>query len=468
MSDKNSPSWQDADNIKAIKQETIMNDVTGGTLNIQSKSTTYLPKYEMESDTDYQSRLKNSELLPTTAESIKAVTGKLLSKPTQLNDIDTENNFFIENIDGTGTSFSSFEHQAIHDTEKYGVTFNLVDFASLGERTRQQEKTDDVKPYFKTIQASQVLNKRTSLINGKIVLTQVTIKESITKDDGEFGTESVDQYRVYRLEGGVVTVTLWEDGKDGEKIIEAERPLDMNGLAMIPLIPIYSGEHGYMTGVSPFAEMAQLNLSVYRMNSGLKRTIYNVGDPTHVIKGQTPTDDNGQPLPIVVGSSNMLNIDSDGEYSIVGMSPESIQPTKDEIETMKQDMAKIAVSITATDTQKTAKEVGIDNANQTSKLMQTAISAENCWNVSKEIYYAFLGVPNEGEIVVNKDFSGTKLTPEEVKVLQTDLQLDNITKETYLKEMQKGEWYTTIDDVEAEALQAENEAANSLKGVVNV
>ena len=160
--ENNSPEWQDSDNTNAIKQQTIMDDVTGGTLNIQAKQKTYLPEYYQESATDYKARLLNSELLPTTDEAIKSITGKLLSKPTQLNDVDLKI-FDITNIDGMGTSFKAFESQTLAKTNKYGLTFNLIDFTAIGGRTKAQENADNMKPYFKTILPSQIINKRTSL-----------------------------------------------------------------------------------------------------------------------------------------------------------------------------------------------------------------------------------------------------------------------------------------------------------------
>jgi len=469
MDDTNTPEWQDNDNITAIKQQTIMDDVTGGTLNIQSKGKTYLPEYFDESSTDYTSRIKNSELLPTTSEAIKSITGKLLSKPTQFNDIDTDNVFDITNIDGMGSTFKAFESQALFKTNKYGMTLNLIDFESVGSRTKAQENADNIKPYYKTILASQIINKRTSLINSRMVLSQVTIKESITESDGDFGTKEVEQYRVYKLEMlddnqvSGVSVTIWQKTTNGIAITEEPRMLDIGNMKEITLVPMYSGDHGYLNAIPPFAEMAQINLSVYRMNSGLKRTITNVGDPTHVIKSDNPPmDEQGNPKPIVVGSSNMIVIGTDDDYKIVGMSPDSIQPTKDEIQTMKNDMAKISADMESTEADKTATEVNINDSNSKSKLMQIALSDENCWNKSYEFYCAYLGEAVVGEIVVNKDFSSSKLTPEEFKALQEAKQMGDISHLTLLKEAQKGEWLTTIDDIEVEVEVANNEIESQL------
>ena len=459
----NSPEWRDTDNLSTSKQTKIMYDVTKGTLHIQSQKEKYLPRYYQESNVDYDARVANSELLPATTEAIQTVVGKVLSKPTVFNDV--SDSFDKDNIDGMGADFESFEADALNRGVRDGMDFILVDFEATEGRTRQQEVSDNLKPYYKIILSTQVLNKRTEIVNGKTVLTQVTIYESIQEPDGEFGMTDVDQYRVFKKEDGNVTVRLYrkETGKGITLVEGSERTISTTE---IPLVPLYTNKTGYFVAEPLFQEMAQINLSVYRMNSGLKRTITNVGDPTHVIYGQAPSDEQGNPLPIVVGSSNMLNLGSDDKYEIVGVNPESIQPTKDEIATMKEDMANIATEITSTDADRTATEINKDDANQKSKLTKIAIGLENCWNTCKDFYFEYLGEVDNGTIKVNRDFNNVMMTPDEIKELRADYLAGIITKETYIEERQKGETLTTIDDIEAEISQAENDLDNSLDGVV--
>ena len=457
--DTNSPDWRDPDNLEMGIQSTIMRDVTMGTLHIQSKGETYLPKYFQESKSDYNARLKNSELIPATAEAITTMVGKILSKPTQLNEIDEEK-FYIENIDNTGTTFESFEADSLRKALRDGMGFVLVDFPAVEGRSRAQERADNIKPYFKYIKNTQVLNKRSKIVNGVTVLEQVTIEDMKTVEDGDFGTRDVTQYRVYRLRESIVSVEVYEETEEGVVSVEEERAL--KGVKEIPLVPLYTNQTGFMVATPLLAEMAQINLSVYRMNSGLKRTIYNVGDPTNVIYGDAPRDDQGNPLPIVVGSSNMLQLDRDAKYEIVGISPEIIAPTKEEIESMKKDMAKIATEMINTEADRTATEVSKDDANQKSKLKQIAINLENCWNKCKEFYYGFLGEMDEGEIIVNRDFNSTAMSAEDRRELRADWQAGVITHKTYIEELQKGELLTTVEDVEAEIAEAENEMQNKL------
>lgn len=454
------PDYQDAESAQMQKEATIMRDVTEGTLHIQSKGTEYLPKYYMESKEDYEARKKNSDLLPATAEAIENVVGKVLSKPTQINDLE-DDDFYTPNIDGAGTNFKSFESLSLKKAVRDGMGYIVIDFAAVGSRTRVQEKSDKIKPYLKYVLSYNLINKRTEIRNGKTILTQATIRELSTKPHGDFGTKDIENYLVYRKTDAGVTLQVYE--KDNDKITAGDVvTLNMNGLTEIPIVPLYTGQKSPFYAKPIFGEMAQINLSVYRMNSGLKRTIYNVGDPTHVIYGQVPTDDNGQPLPLVVGSSNMLNLDSDSKYEIVGMTADSIQPTKEEIETMKLDMQKIATEVTSIEVEKTATQSNIDNSNQKSKLNSIATNLENTWNEVKRFYLAFLGREDKGSIVVNRDFDTMTMSVEQIRELRNDYLANIITKETYIKERQKGETLMTIEDIEKEILEAENQAGMNL------
>ena len=97
MEAKNSPSFQSEANKRAVTNTTFMRDLVEGTKHVQSKGETYLHKFNMEDDRDYKDRLKNSEVIPSTAEAIKSITGKLLLQDTKGED--THDNFNFSNID---------------------------------------------------------------------------------------------------------------------------------------------------------------------------------------------------------------------------------------------------------------------------------------------------------------------------------------------------------------------------------
>lgn len=452
MEAKNTPTIQNEANKKAVTNSTFMRDLVDGTMQVQSKAEAYLHKYNMEDSTDYQDRLKNSEVLPATAEAIKSITGKLLLKDTTLEDINEL--FDINNIDNAGTSFSSFEHKLTNDSLTDGLSFILVDYPSVtGVQTVAQKQALNAKPFYSIINSTQILNFRTEIINNETKLSQITIKTTSLEPDGDFGEKAVDKYLVYKNQNGIVTVDKW--GENNGEVTKLQDTISITGVKEIPLVPFYTGKTGYLEGKSPLFEMGVLNYKWYRVNSALSRTLERGCDATPVIKGQAPLDDNGEKQELSVGSSQMLLLDEDSSFEWVGIDSSIIAPVENNIKSIEDRMAGIATQVLNSDTEQTATEVKVNNTDTQAKLGTFKANRENALNKAYELWCMFAGVPITGMFKCNEDFSDTKALPAQSEQLLKDHLAGIITKETYIKERQLGGNLTSIEDIDKEIKDAE-------------
>ena len=453
METKNQPNHQSEANLRTIDSTTFMRDVTGGTKHIQSLKTKYLPKYNREEDSDYNDRLDNSELLPSTLEASKSITGKLLLKETVLED--TQDVFNVENIDNAGTTLKGFEHKLTNDAIVDGMSLILVDYPVVeGVVTKTDKQRINANPYFVLVNSPQILNFRTSNVNNETKLTQVTIQLDEVTPDGDFADTVTTKYKVYRNTNNIITVDIWTKTEDGVAKDNPE-PILIRGVTDIPLVPFYANKKGTMEATSILREMAELNISWYRLNSALKRTIERCCDPTPVLKGQLPLDENGERKQLSVGSSQLLSIAETSEFSWVGADAAIIQPAKDEIKDIEDRMAKIATELLNGSSDITATEANISNTDTEAKLSTVATNRENALNKAYGFYCQFAGVEPTGKLVVNRDFTSLEMSPQQVENLRKDMLAGVITKETYIKERQKGGELLSIEDIEKEITMAE-------------
>jgi len=454
MANSNSPAFKSAAYNANVTKTTFMRDVTKGTKHVNSLREKYLPKYNREEKEDYDDRLLYSELLPSTQEAVKSITGKLLLKPTNAEDI--QEAFDLTNVDNAGTSLEAFEHKLTNEAITDGMNFILVDYPVVqGVVTAADKARVNAKPYFIIIKSTQLLNFRTEIINNQTKLSQVTIQMSSLVPDGDFGEKEEVSYKVYKNVGGVVTIDTWGDN-NGE-VTKSNETITITGVNDIPLVPFYTNKKGFFEAESILQEMAVLNISWYNLNSALKRSLIRCCDPTPVLKGSIPSDENGNDADLSVGSSQLFVIDEESSFEWVGADGSIIQPTKDEIKDIETRMSKIATELLNSDAEMTATEANISNTDTQAKLTTIASNRENALNKAYEFYCQFASIEPKGKLVVNRDFSSTKLTPQEVENLRQDYLNGIITKETYIKERQQGGELLSIDDILAEITKAEDE-----------
>lgn len=439
--ENNLPNFKDTDYKKSLPALEKMRAFKIGVEAMRNEE--YLFKAERETDRSYKLRKKLAALYNATDKTISAATGFIFRKPLVYENLDKV--FDDKDVDNQKTIFNEFAkdlcNQGIYD----GLAYILVDSPSTTARTRREEIENKIKPYFTIVNPINVINKRFARIGGDMKLIQVTIQETVTLPDGEFGEKTEDRYRVLRIGGG----TVYKIGENDEKV---ELYSWNNSLNYIPLIPFYANKTGFFKAKPPFLDLADLNLIAFNMQSQLYKTMWMSATPVPVIYGDTAQDKSGQD--IVISSDTALRFASKdrGGFEFVEFSGVAIEKMQSEIDRLEQRMALLGISLlTKKDSPKTATEATIDLAQETSDLSSIALSLEWALNSAYNTYLEFAGKkPNKEDnlIRVNRDFVTAMMDTQQAQALIAMHDANKITLDVLLENLIQGE-FIQIPDVGA-------------------
>lgn len=337
------PDWQ------------LITDLLGGTKAMRAAGVRYLPKRAMEEQSDYDARLSAATLFPAFAETITRMVGRVFSEPVTPNDDVPEwiTGEVLPDVDRQGRNLHVWAKEWFREALALGLSHCLVEAPRAeGVRTRADQRRAGVRPYLIRISPDRVLGWRE--MEG--VLTQVRIKFWRSEDDGEFGTRTIEQVRVYEI-GRVRTYE-----KDAEGNWAAVDDV-LTGLERIPLITLYTQRSGMLTATPPLRELAHLNAKHWRMQSGNDTLIDTASVPILSMAGVQEGDD------VIIGAKHAVRLPTGASLQYVEHSGAAIESGRkallDLVEEMRQAGAKL---LQPAEGNRTATEAREDAANDNSQL----------------------------------------------------------------------------------------------------
>lgn len=337
------PDWQ------------LITDLLGGTKAMRAAGVRYLPKRAMEEQSDYDARLSAATLFPAFAETIARMVGRVFSEPVTPNDDVPEwiTGEVLPDVDRQGRNLHVWAKEWFREALALGLSHCLVEAPRAeGVRTRADQRRAGVRPYLIRISPERVLGWRE--MEG--VLTQVRIKFWRSEEDGEFGTRTIEQVRVYEI-GRVRTYE-----KDAEGNWAAVDDV-LTGLERIPLITLYTQRSGMLTATPPLRELAHLNAKHWRMQSGNDTLIDTASVPILSMAGVQDGDD------VIIGAKHAVRLPTGASLQYVEHSGAAIESGRkallDLVEEMRQAGAKL---LQPAEGNRTATEAREDAASDNSQL----------------------------------------------------------------------------------------------------
>jgi hypothetical protein len=164
------------------------------------------------------------------------------------------------------------------DAFQPGVGYFLVDMPPKVTRedgkpaTREDEQKAGIRPYLVYIPAERVLGWKSQTIRGVETLTMFRFKEFVSEDDGEFATKDVEQIRV--LELGRWRTFRKAKGDGGKEVWVEHKSGETSITDAIPVVPAYLKRQSFMTGVPPFAKLAELNVAHWQSSSDQRNILH--------------------------------------------------------------------------------------------------------------------------------------------------------------------------------------------------
>tara|TARA_R100001443_G_scaffold81742_1_gene88718 strand:- start:2411 stop:3847 length:1437 start_codon:yes stop_codon:yes gene_type:complete len=415
----------------------LIETLLGGTYKIRKGHRKFLPQEPRELDEAYDNRLQRSVLAPYYIRLERMLAGMLTRKPVRLDDVSDVIREQLFDVDLQGNDLQTWLFQASRICIRYGHVGVLVDAPASGENGR---------PYYVSYTPRDILGWRTELKDGKQELTQLRLQEKIVVPYGFYGEKQVEQVRV--LTPGAFEIHQ-KDQQGDFKVVEEGR----TSLSEIPFSVAYSNRMGVLESIPPLADIAELNLQHYQVQSDLSNQLHISAVPMLAIFGFPQSAEE-----ISAGPGEALALPE-------GASAQYIEPAGNSYDAQFRRLEQIASQINELGLAavlgsklvgETAEAKRIDRSQGDSTMMVVAQQMQDMIDNCLRFHAEYMQEPNAGSSLVNRDFMGTRLEPLEIQALLQLYTAGTITQETLLLQLEAGEVLGDDFDVENELEATQN------------
>ena len=408
-----------------------------GTYGIRKGHRKYLPQEPRELDESYDNRLLRSTLAPYYVRLERMLAGMLTRKPVRLEDVADVVTEQLFDVDLQGNDLNVWTYETARKCIRYGHVGVLVDAPKAG---------DNGRPYWTQYTPRDILGWRSEIKNGKQILTQLRLMEEITVPDGLYGEKQVQQVRV--LTPGAFEIH--QKDKKGDFVLVDEGNTSLNE---IPFAVAYSNRVGVLESRPPLADIAELNLKAYQVQSDLDNQLHISAVPMLAIYGFPQSAEEISAGP---GEAMALPESARAEYIEPGGNSYDAQFRRlDQIAAQINELGLAAVlgqKLSA----ETAEAKRIDRSQGDSTMMVIAQQMQDLIDNCLSFHAQYMQQAQAGSSFINRDFLATRLEPQEIQSLLQLYTAGTITQETLLNQLSAGEVLGDEFDVEEEVEATQN------------
>ena len=409
----------------------LIEHLLGGTYKIRKGHRKFLPQEPRELDEAYDNRLRRSVLAPYYVRLERMLAGMLTRKPVRLDDVSDQIREQLFDVDLQGNDLQTWLYNTSRICIRYGHVGVLVDAPKSGDTGR---------PYWITYMPRDILGWRTEMADGQQKLTQLRLFEKVLVPDGLYGEKQVEQVRV--LTPGAFEI-FQKDQKGDFRVIDE----GTTSLSEIPFSVAYSNRVGVLESFPPLADIAELNLQHYQVQSDLGNQLHISAVPMLALFGFPAAAEEISAGP---GEAISLPEGSDARYvEPQGNSYDAQFRRLDQIVSQINDLGLAAV-MGAKLSAETAESKRIDRSQGDSTMMVVAQQMQDMIDNCLRFHADYLQESQAGSSLVNRDFMGARLEPQEIQALLQLYTAGTVTQETLLLQLEAGEVLGDDFDVEAE------------------
>ena len=409
----------------------LIEALLGGTYKIRKGHRKFLPQEPREQDLSYDNRLQRSVLAPYYVRLERMLAGMLTRKPVRLNDVSDQIREQLFDVDLQGNDLNTWLYNTSRIALRYGHVGVLVDAPKAG---------DNGRPYWVAVSPRDIIGWRVEIADGKQQLTQLRLTEKIMIPDGLYGEKEIEQVRV--LTPGAFEIHQ-KDQKGDFRVVDEGR----TSLSEIPFSVAYSNRTGVLESIPPLADIAELNLQHYQVQSDLSNQLHISAVPMLAIFGFPQSAEEisagpGEALALPEGSSAQYIEPAGNSYDAQFRRLEQIASQINELG--------LAAVLGAKLVGETAEAKRIDRSQGDSTMMVVAQQVQDMIDNCLRFHADYLQERNAGSSLVNRDFMGSRLEPQEIQALLQLYTAGTITQETLLLQLEAGEVLGDDFDVEQE------------------
>ena len=407
--------------------ETLMT----GTYGIRKKHRTYLPQEPRELDEAYDNRLMRSVLAPFYARLERMLAGMLTRKPVRLSDVADVITEQLFDVDLQGNDLNVWTYETARKCIRYGHVGVLVDAPAAGQNGR---------PYWVTYTPRDIVGWRYEMENGKQRLVQLRLVEKILVPDGLYGEKEVEQVRV--LTPGAFEIH--QKNQRGEFVVTDE---GRTSLSEIPFSVAYSNRLGLLESRPPLADIAELNLKQYQVQSDLDNQLHISAVPMLAFYGFPQAAEE-----ISAGPGEAIAFPSDGRAEYIEPGGRSYEAQFKRLDQVAQQINELGLAAVLGQklSAETAEAKKIDRSQGDSTMMVIAQQMQDLIDNCLVFHAEYMQERNAGSSFVNRDFLASRLEPQEIQALLQLYSAGSITQKTLLDQLAEGEVLGDEFDVEEE------------------
>ena len=433
-----------------------VSSILGGTETMRGAGTLYLLQHDRESNAAYDERLNRTVLINTTEQTLGGWVGRPFAKPMQVNaDVPSELVDLLPDVDRQGNDLDVFCRNWFRDGLAKGFSHVLVDFPALmgdGPRTLADDRSAGLRPYLVHVPPENIISAHCEVMDGVEVLTHVRVHEQQIVRDG-FEEAVIDRIRVY--EPGLVE--LYEKrgtkGREDWVVVESYN----YDLPYIPLVTFYAQREGFMLSKPPLLDLVNMNIAHWQSQSDQTAVLTVARFPMLASSGMMDDDE------VVVGPNQWLATrDPQGRVYYVEHSGKAINSGRLDLLDLEEKMAKYGAEfLTKKPGRQTATARSLDSAEAVSPLQDMTHRFVDSVNLAMQYAADWMGLDNGGTVDLNTDFGLSSSDGGALTALSNARQSRDISREAYLRELQR---YNVLDrsfdvDVDGELLRDEQSLA---------
>jgi len=409
----------------------LIEDLIQGTYQVRRRHRRYLPQEPRELDESYDNRLARSVCPPYLVRLERMLAGMLTRKPVRLNDVSDVVREQLFDVDLLGNDLNVWTYETARKMIRYGHVGVLVDAPSAGELGR---------PYWVSYTPRDVLGYKTELVNGAQQLSQLRLSERVVLPDGEYGEKEVEQIRVLRP--GEFEIHRAND--QGEFVVVDSGTTTMDH---IPFSVAYANRVNFMESRPPLMDIAELNLKAYQMQSDLDNMLHIAGVPMLAFFGFPQAAEE-----VTAGPGEAISFPAEGDARYIEPQGKAFDAQFKRLEQIASQINELGLSSVLGQklSAETAESKRIDRSQGDSTMMVIAQNMQDLIDNCLAHHAHYLNITEIGSCLVNRDFLGTRLEPQEIQALLQLYTAGTITQETLLLQLSEGEVLGDDFDIEAE------------------
>ena len=442
----------------------MMRDLMGGTDTMRKAGRLWLPQWPQESSSRYAARLDGSFLFGGLRRSVETMVGKVFSAPIALGeDVPSEIASYAENIDLEGNRLDVVARDWFQDGLETGVSHVMVDHPAVGARTRAEAIAGGIRPYWVPVRAENLLSWKYIALNGRHILTEARIRETVTEPDGEWGEKDVTQIRVWKrlLTGqgtnrpGVYWALYRQDG-DGSNGPWSVKAGGRAAIDEIPLVTFYADRTGYMTGRPPLLDLAWKNVEHWQSASaqfhilqlGRRPALYFTGFQKEEVQA------------VEIGPfAGIVANKADAKVGFAEIQGASIAAGRQHLQDCKEEMAVLgAEMLVRKPVTKTATEASNERVENDSKLSGIVSNFQDAVENALRFTAMWGGGTDGGSVEVSKDFGMTPMDQAELALVLNARQQREISRALFFEILTRRGIIPDDWDLETETATLESES----------